>query len=486
MTEKTKKYLLYGCAIIVFSFFLVFKALKYGLFYYSFDLFSNLQLTRSWLQGNWPLWENRYGFNAALHNYYTIMLFAPFSVLWGAKGIFAAHAAILFLTIGLYINSSNISGEQKSSSAFAVLFLLLAGPVSFWLFDDDGYGWHVELLFLPFSVFYALALKSGNRYFILLTSLLLIFTKEDGPVVACTIQLLFIIIVNKRTEEKEFFFTKIAKAITFWVTIFFLSNLLLAALNHFTFIRAFTALTNFSNADSTGRFAYLSEVLASYFILLLPFVLLFLTVYKTRFTFLILAALVPLTIVGLISGFMYFPITWFGLSWCPRFAEMVGVFAAAVIFLTHSQNMRKWFVYSHVKQKTSFILIVLFSIFQFGALLFAREYNAVSEIAKIFKRKLPLGVTEQKAVFMKCVAENTEDTMYIAVPPQYFNLFEWHNYVWQDHLEVKLKIPDLIITEDSLAKENFIKKFPDYLFTEKKGFFILTKNTVSSHYTLCE
>lgn len=477
MTKNTKKYLLYGCAIIVFSFFLIFKILKYNLFYYSFDLFSNLQLTRSWFYGNWPLWENRYGFTAALHNYYTIMLFAPFSIWLGAKGIFAAHAVILFFAVALCIGTTKPSDQHKSSLTFAILFLILAGPVSFWLFDDDGYGWHVELLFLPFSVFFALALRAEHKYFILLTALLLIFTKEDGPVVACAIHLLFVIIKNKRIEvEENLLFKKIAKTIIFWVMVFFLSNLLLAALNHFTFIRPFTALTNFLNADSISRYAYITEVFTSYFILLLPFVLLFLTVYKTRFTFLILAALVPLTVVGLISGFIYFPITWFSLCWGSRFAETIGLFAASGIFLNHSQNIRKWIINSYLKQKTAFLLIPLFGILQFGALLLAREYNAVTEITKTFSGQLQQGVTEQKADFMKCVAENTADSMYVAVPPYYFNLFEWHNYVWQDHLEVAPKKVDLIITEDSLTKENFIKKFPDYLLTEKKGFFILTKS----------
>src|SRR5207302_2270063 len=58
---------------------------------------------------------------------------------------------------------------------------MLLGPVSFWLLDDFTYGWHVELLYLPLGILFAIAREHRSPW-ALLWGAAIVLSKEDGAV----------------------------------------------------------------------------------------------------------------------------------------------------------------------------------------------------------------------------------------------------------------------------------------------------------------
>src|SRR5882724_3976655 len=58
---------------------------------YTSDMFSLLQMSLSWLDGRPLLWENCFGNHARLHDYYSVLAFAPLTFTFGAYGLFAGY-----------------------------------------------------------------------------------------------------------------------------------------------------------------------------------------------------------------------------------------------------------------------------------------------------------------------------------------------------------------------------------------------------------
>jgi len=161
----------------------LFYAAKVGLFkglHYTFDLFSFVQMSRGWLRGHALLHENGYGNHGQVHNYYTILVFGPLSQLWGAYGLFLGHMLLLLGAAVALIRAAPV-GSPAAAADIGSVFAMLLGPVSFWLLDDFTYGWHVELLYLPLGILFAIAREHRSPW-ALLWGAAIVLSKEDGAV----------------------------------------------------------------------------------------------------------------------------------------------------------------------------------------------------------------------------------------------------------------------------------------------------------------
>jgi hypothetical protein len=159
------------------------KALLFrNLEYWSNDLFGFLELSWSWLYSGRPLHDNLYGNHAAIHNYYLLPLFAPLTLPFGAYGLFAVLIAVN-LVVALRAAAAR---ELDLTGRLAVLCALL-GPLSYYVFDNPGTGFHIETCFPALAAWLALELVAGRPRAAALLVALIVLIKEDGPVLCFSV-----------------------------------------------------------------------------------------------------------------------------------------------------------------------------------------------------------------------------------------------------------------------------------------------------------
>ncbi|QMW02324.1 hypothetical protein [Spirosoma foliorum] len=172
--------------------FFLFKGLRFQTLGYTFnDMYAFIQMSCSYLDGRPFMYDNIWGFHHRIHNYYTILLWGPLCYLWGAYGLFLVQASLLTASY-LLLNERLRIRDIPAWARYSVLIVILLGPVAFWLNDHPNIGWHTELTYLPFALFFVLALLSQSAYrsiLVILTSLLLVLVKEDGAVLAALIHI---------------------------------------------------------------------------------------------------------------------------------------------------------------------------------------------------------------------------------------------------------------------------------------------------------
>ena len=79
--------------------------------------------------------------------------------------------------------------RQPAWVRWGLLAGLLLGPVSLWLNDHPNFGWHTELVYLPLTLLYALALTEKKTGLVWFTGGLVVLVKEDGAVLAALVYL---------------------------------------------------------------------------------------------------------------------------------------------------------------------------------------------------------------------------------------------------------------------------------------------------------
>jgi len=465
--------------------FVIFKIAKYELCYYTDDLFSCLQLTRSWIDGYPLLWENRFGNSAALHNNYVSVLLAPFTVLAGSKGLFVAHALILFLSLVSFILMKDEFINSNFRFCFAVVLIIAAGPFSFWIFDNPHFGWFPDLLFLPFSLLFAVALISGKQWMIAIAAVLLVITKEDGPVIACCISIYFILTSFQRKQRSIILIKKLLITTGVWLLIFSFSIFLLFFQNDFKPVNLNIALNIFLSATAANLLSYFINVLSGFTIMMLPVVLLFFSVFKTQYLLFALAAALPIVIVGLISGFPHLPNTNYSLTWTARFTEVLGFFLAASVLSMTREGTRPEVLRIAGRFPALGAAVIIFMYGQFLCLINVKGYNIKDELLAVSHGDLPAGVTQKAIEMMKCIAVNTPRNTVVIPPENYYNIFEKHRYAWLDRIDHDPATPDLIITGD-LNKLKGTGIVQDKYHTGKMAsFYILTNESSHLRYKTC-
>ena len=467
--------------IIVISLFLGFKILKYNLCYYTTDLFSSLQVTKSWLEGFPLLWESRNGNTAGMHNNYIALFFSPFTVIWGAKGLFIAHAILLLLSLIYFICTANGFG---SGNGFKVIFLFVAalglGPYSFWIFDNPYLGWFFDLLFIPLAIILGVSVRSGNRVMIIISGLLLIITKEEGPVIACCIHLYNLFATYTGKEGRMVLFVKSARIISVWFFLFIVSMLTIYIANDFKPTKIAVALENYMRLPLEAKISYYADELLKLFLLLVPVILFLISVFKVRTIGFIVLALVPLIITGLISGFIYLPNGNFSVTWTARFSGILGFITAAVILSTNENLIAKSRLLYFTRNVSYFFILFLLCIsLQFISLNYIKNYNLLDQVLAVKNSDLPATVSTERIAILKCISNAITPGSVVVIPEYYYNLFEYHSYAWLDNLSNAEREPEIIILTDSSQLKHKDIDLGNYQVSKIDTFYILenTSNT---------
>jgi Predicted membrane protein (DUF2079) len=163
------------------------KALLFhGLEYFHTDFFSFLEMSRSLFQYGELLRDNAYGHDAAIHNFYLLLAFAPLTLPLGAYGLILG----LVLLHALAVLRVALAPSLDLPGRVAVLGACLS-PIAYGVFDNSLVGFHPELCYPPLALLLALDLREGRSRRAVLAAALVVLVKEDGAVLCASILIAF-------------------------------------------------------------------------------------------------------------------------------------------------------------------------------------------------------------------------------------------------------------------------------------------------------
>jgi hypothetical protein len=177
-----------GLTLAVFITIWVF-ALKLKTFYdlgYSGDLFVNVQLARSWLEGRGFLQDNCYGNYLAIHSCFFILLLGLIAKPFGAPGLLfllAASVGTAYFWATRILRLLGIDGRVAAIAAGVVLIL----PLSVFFFQEAGHGFEAENLVPALCLMLFYFLLQQRMIASIVTAVAVISVKEDAPIAAAMV-----------------------------------------------------------------------------------------------------------------------------------------------------------------------------------------------------------------------------------------------------------------------------------------------------------
>lgn len=172
-------------ALAVFTVIWVF-ALKLKTFYdlgYTSDLFVDVQLARSWLEGRGLLHDNCYGNYLAIHSCFLLLPLGLVAKPFGAPGllfVLAASVGTAYFWATRILRLLGVDGRVAAIAAGVVLI----SPLSILFYQEAFYGFEVENLVpaLCLMLFYFMLERRMIASIVL--ALTVIAVKEDAPIAA--------------------------------------------------------------------------------------------------------------------------------------------------------------------------------------------------------------------------------------------------------------------------------------------------------------
>ena len=317
-----------GVAVLgVLAYWLAAKISNFHALLYFGDLFINLQISRSlWLEK--PLFFNYAYFpDPLVHNFFLLPLLAPLTIPFAANGLFFFSAAALFCAFNECMQLTKLTHSRDQSLVLLLLLVAcLFGPMSIWIWDNSGYGWNTESLYLPFSLaFGAAVLRHSRRAW--LWGALLITVREDGALLAWAIHAICAIVKPAADEGGERLTRQLLRLSFWWAAVFACGMLIQAAVSGPSTVRLSRVLSRFAAlVDSSPLLREVALMLAEYCALLVAVVLF---VRFVRLNRRLVAALVPFLLLSAVQllSVLHYPIPLirsYGLSWPTHFAGLWG------------------------------------------------------------------------------------------------------------------------------------------------------------------
>ncbi len=465
MKPRTAQYILLLIGWLAATLFLSIKCVLYEIQEYEADLFSVLQLSRDYWLGKPFLFENAYGDNAAIHNYYLLPFLAPFTLAFGGKGLFVAAWLLWLWAWFLWAKLL----KHVPLSVGLGFFLIVFGPTAFYQWDNPHFGWHAENYYYPLLLLFTASLLLKNNLVSLMAGLMIILNREDGVILASGLW-----IVNRWKENssfpenvRNFFKSAIAAGLVFMSGILFLQLIsggksrLGEAAERFRQSYTPQLLTNYL-ADEFWRWLLLGGLL------LIPII--FLLKRKDR--------LLPIGIVlfavmavNFMAAAYYFPDTKYGINWAPRLSGTYGVLCGIllIVFYQNKQNAMRNFGMLFWGMAVFFIQLQAFPGPESDPYSFKKR---IQKAAFRENEKLP-DMNERKKItgWLADIDRNepvqTEEVL--------FSLADHADYVWPDTLRKPFREPTTAILYKN-RKVN-TEKWTVADSTEKFIRYMLRKNT---------
>jgi len=394
--------------VFVAVLWLVMKAVLFSHWVYTSDLFSLLQMSYSWMDGKPVLWENCFGQHARIHSYYAVLLFGPLTRFLGAYGLFVGYLALLASAVCVAI-----AGLKRPWWYLTFVF----GPVSWWIFDDPVFGWHAELLMIPFGILYAEGIRR-DRWWRWVAAACLCACREEGPVVAWAV---FAAASLGRVRWRKF-----AAVTAGYTSVFLILWWKLYAGSH---AHEVLARITWSGTPIWQWSCLVAPLLVGCFLA------------RRRSALNVAIALLPIAFLTYVGGIQHYPDIYYGMSWGPRVAMAWAVGLAVMEIDLHHRTPRWYWSLVFLGWQ----LVVLYAI---------RDYRLFSRIWDSDQYRSYVSTTPEEKHFLRQVAEDMPGRYTIATNGDYFTVFHRQSVAWPARATVEH--PDMIVcdTEKRVLFEN--------------------------------
>jgi hypothetical protein len=387
---------------------------------YTSDLFSTLQMSYSWIEGQPVLYENAFGPHGEIHNYYGIMAFAPLTKTFGAYGLFAGAIALMAVAVWLSLQSLAHSAAVVRYSFVAIL----VGPAAFSIWDDPVSGFHPEMLFLPSAILLAIALmqRSAWRWPI---AAFICMLREEGPIIACLVYLLYIWSCNHQPVSRSL------RGIVIYAGVFVAGMVLLIAQGGQGRGRLAEAFAN--------AFTVPAKDVVLWAALVGPLIVLIAMWADHRLTAIAAVSMLAVGIMAGLGAALYRGDSAHGMTWAPRLALAWGVGMAALLF-AGVRARRCQMVVALVCGA-----VVLSEVF---VLRFARDYRIEQRIA------VSLGFptvadrfSAEELEFLRWLARSLTPNTPAAMAGDFFAIFHRHSLIWPNRVHNAWLPPVLVVCD---------------------------------------
>ncbi len=462
-------------ALVTIGYWLLVKSMLFLRLEYTTDLFTNLQLTRSFFEGRPLLWENGYGNHKAFHNLYVALLFYPFTRFLGAYGLFVAQALLYGWAVYSILARARDAAEWKLALYWANVAAMALGPVAFFIFEDPTYGFHYELLFVPLSVLFALSLADRSRSAWIYAALI-VLTREEGAIVAWCIHVLHeLLSAEPGTADGKARSALVRRLIWItlgWVLVFIAGMGLLFAMggSHGRLGTALLGMRVLIGDPTTRRFWIASVVDA--FLLVVAGSIVYLAGIPRRgliaSSLVSLVLIVPTTVAT--SVYLEGPQD-HGLGWSPRLALFWGVALAGCLFAIERARAPA-FAASRRRRAAIAIAVAGSIVAQVAVLGVRRRYDFASRftlqvlsapislmalvlprptLERFFNRPrfVALGLSSAEDAFLRCLGRDLPHETAVTTTGGLFGRFHEQDLVWPDRIKNAWKPPELVVCDGS-------------------------------------
>jgi|GEM_PF-1407947 len=395
---------------------------------YQSDIYLLYQSANDWLLDK-PLYtENSYGNLLKQHTYYLLPLFAPFTQLAGVYGLVVLQALLYLAAVFSWIRAVDRPQRLKMS---LVLTLLLCGPLGFYVFDDPIYGWHVENLLLPLTLWAAAALYRKQRYLAWILLACIALTREDGALQAAGLLSVYtwflqrsgMLPLNKALKRIAVYYAAAAGIVA-------LSLLIITAFPG-SRLHGLPAGWTLFMQDSDARDVYLGTLIVYFIALVLVLPLSFRLFYRCRtYDWLGLFFIVPVLLSGMAGGLFYFPDTFFSVLWPPRLVYTWSLCIAFVLFLVLFQ--RRSSRYS-VRWVGALLPVLLINAVALYLPAYYKTYNPWFFVKQAFSA--PGTELQHTLTDLKCISRALPGRQTLMVDRNFAVYFREHDFVLCDGLE---------------------------------------------------
>lgn len=461
----------------VFVFFFILKCLHLRRCDYTSDLFSHFQLSHDWILGKPLFYENCFGFHGKIHNYFIDLLLSPFTWLFSVYGLFVALFCLLMASY--YAGLKLLDHHAAPFETKLLLFVCYCCPLSFYIFHNEHYGFHVETLLVPLLVLFCAAyLRRSTWYF--LWGALIVLVKEDAVIVLWScLMLLHLRDLHANVLSGSGFFRKSAVSSLLCLLIFGAGLLWLKYMNNWDDTRSGDIIEIFREkpwTDLRNSFGYLILQRAQ---LTLPFLCVVYVYAGWRYALFAVFISVPLLLVNLLAGLTYSADgdagikNVFSLMWVPRLS-MYWAYWLSVVFiaLTYKPGFRV--------APSGFLRVsgmVCFGILLFGFQLsfFLRcELTRFDTMTSIHNAFAPAFENEGyvEIPWAATIAEHLPDNYPVAPIERVFGAFHRQDIVWPGNVDKAWYPPRMILmgsfNPETPANLNQLMKHPLFMLYKEK------------------
>lgn len=466
--------------LIVSFFFLIYKNLMLRIGMYKSDVYSFYQEANDWLIDKPLYFENTFGFVFQHHTYYLIPALAPFTQIFGINGLFVAQWILLLLACREWILSVDLDFRFTRGIG---LTILIFGPLGFYLWDNITYGWHLESLAFPLSIWAAALLYNKKNKSAFGVLFLLCLVREECALQAAAIYSMFQVLryFTFKIKRRELV-RNVLLAYGVGILIFLVNLAVLRwGKGDLRFSQSANGWDSLLNDKQYGA-TYIWTIV-KYSIAILGSVPFFLLVFRNipKKFFTLYLFVLPAFVLGFIAGLYYYPQESFSVVWAPRLYFTSSLILIATLFILGEYRLRM----KHAKVRLALLFIFQFMILYMPT--FNRYYNPVFFTRIAFGKEISPEHT-QMLKDLKLVSDCMNERQTVVVDEFLAFAFEKHDFILTDKFVTSyIHQPEVAVlrTREVFDKFKYFEAVDSVSFPQLKVYFAQENHPLKQKISEC-